>query len=188
MVGFEEYKKWLFNLAVPDQIAQKHYTRLLEHLLNTEYYSTNDLDENRIIDGLVLRDRFIVRIPANEYDEQFVEALSKNTCSVLEMMVALAARIENQIMKDPNFGDRTHIWFLSMLANLGLEHMYDENWDENIFNNIMFIFLNRLYDNEGHGGNLFIVDNPPADMRSTDIWYQCMWWLDKENKMEDKTI
>ena len=82
-------------------------------------------------------------------------------------------------MKDPDFGDRTHIWFISMIMNLGLDHMYDENWDENIFNNIMFIFLNRLYDNEGRGGNLFIVHNPPADMRSTDIWYQCMWWLDK---------
>ena len=44
-------------------------------------------------------------------------------CSVLEMMIALSMRCEEQIMDDPDIGNRTGQWFWDMIDNLGLgEH------------------------------------------------------------------
>ena len=37
--------------------------------------------------------------------------LDNKTCSVLEMMIALAIRCEEHIMDDPDVGNRTGQWF-----------------------------------------------------------------------------
>ena len=50
--------------------------------------------------------------------------------------------------------------------------------EENTFNRVMQIFLNREYEPNGRGG-LFTVNNSPADMRTVEIWYQFMWYLNE---------
>ena len=39
-------------------------------------------------------------------------------------------------------------------------------------------FLNRQYEADGRGG-LFIVRNSRFDLRTVEIWYQAMWYLDE---------
>ena len=132
------------------------------------------LDENRLLDGLDLRFRFA---DENSY---YIDG----DCSVLEMMVALSLRCEEHIMSDDEIGNRTGRWFWEMIDNLGLESMYDDNFDKVYADKIIYRFLNREYEPNGDGG-LFTVHNRNVDLRKVEIWYQMCWYLDtiirKEN-------
>lgn len=46
--------------------------------------------------------------------------LDNRPCSVLEMIIALAIRLEEHIMDDPDIGNRTGQWFWDMIVSLGL--------------------------------------------------------------------
>ena len=126
------------------------------------------LDENRLLDGLDLRFRFA---DENSY---YIDG----DCSVLEMMVALSLRCEEHIMSDDEIGNRTGRWFWEMIDNLGLESMYDDNFDKVYADKIIYRFLNREYEPNGDGG-LFTVRNRNVDLRKVEIWYQLMWYLDE---------
>lgn len=77
--------------------------------------------------------------------------LDNRPCSVLEMMVALAIKIEEQIMDDPDIGNRTGLWFWKMIENLGLKTMRDAVIDTDYVEKIIFRFLDRNYQRDGSG-------------------------------------
>jgi hypothetical protein len=103
--------------------------------------------------------------------------LDDKPCSVLEMLVALSMRCEETIMSDGEC-DRTGVWFWSMLNNLGLTEMDDSHFNERKAYDIIQRFLDREYSYYGEGG-LVTVKNPGGDMRTAEIWYQIMWYLDE---------
>jgi hypothetical protein len=105
-----------------------------------------------------------------------MEALD-GPCSVLEMILALAIRCEENIMDDPLKGDRTKQWFWGMINNLGLDTMTDMNYNERFIDDCVCRFLNRDYEPDGRGG-LFTVRNCYEDLRNVEIWYQLLWYLD----------
>ena len=94
------------------------------------------------------------------------------------MMIALAIRCEERIMSDSDAGNRTGQWFWNMLASLGLGSMSDRKFDREKAREIIDRFLNRRYEADGRGG-LFTVRNSRFDLRSAEIWYQAMWYLDE---------
>ena len=81
-------------------------------------------------------------------------------------------------MQNQTGDDRTSFWFMEMVTNLRLATMTDENFDPEYFEKCMNTLLTRSYTPNGYGG-LFVVENPREDMRETDIWYQCMWYLEE---------
>jgi hypothetical protein len=91
-------------------------------------------------------------------------------------MVALADRMENHIMYDPTTGDRTGLWFWTMISSMHLSHMNDDNYDEDEVDRAIDIMIERKYSYNGEGG-LFTLENPDGDMRDTEIWYQMNWWV-----------
>ena len=97
------------------------------------------------------------------------------------MMVALADRCEKRIMADPDIGDRTGQWFWGMIANLGLGGMTDERFDEAKTRRIISRLLTRNYEPDGKGG-LFTVANSRYDMRTVEIWFQAMRYLDEVSR------
>ena len=134
------------------------------------------MDGNRAEDGVDLRYRF-----GYEYgfdNSAVADCLDDKDCSVLELMVALAIRCEEHIMDNPDIGDRTGKWFLDMIVNLGLEKMTDDHFDKRYVERILHRVLNREYGRNGDGG-LFTVHHSRIDMRSVEIWYQAMWYLDE---------
>lgn len=148
------------------------------------------MDENRAHDGISLRERFRYE---RGYSEKDVEVLSGG-CSVLEMMVGLAVRVEETIMTDPDQGNRTDIWFWTMIENMGLLCVNDDTFNrrldgrntyENLVENRLYIMLNRLYLNDGSQGGMFVVRNPRQSLKTTDIWYQMMWWLSSYDNDDD---
>jgi hypothetical protein len=94
------------------------------------------------------------------------------------MMVALAVRCEEQIMDNPDSGNRTSYWFWGMIDNLGLFTETDNRFDKSYASGIVNRFLNRTYDADGTGG-LFTVKHCSWDLRNVEIWYQRCWYLDE---------
>lgn len=169
-----EYFDWLCSLINDSQLSNKPYFKLLLYLYDTEFVYVLPMDGNRYEDGINLRYRF-----GNEnYIEGPVIAscLDDKPCSILEMMVALADRCETHIMFNPENGKMPGRWFWKMISNLGLEDMYDDNFDGEYVNSVIWRFLNREYDSDGVGG-LVYLPNSRYDLRSMEIWYQMMHYL-----------
>lgn len=170
-----KYFKWLCHFVYDERnMVKVTYTKIFKHLYNVYFFYTLDRDENRAQDGIDLRYRFGRE---NGYqDIEIQEELDVDACTVLEMMVALAIRCEDTIMSDPSYGDRTGLWFWNMLVSLGLSGMNDKVYDPAIIDNVLTIFLNRMYQPDGRGG-LFTIHNCPQDLTEVEIWYQMNWYL-----------
>lgn len=172
-----EYFDWMYKIVCGDEDYNKlSYRKLLMFLYNTEFTYCVEFDDNRAQDGIDFRYRFGY---ANRYSYDIItNYLDEYPCSVLEMMVAISYRVEEQIMDDYDYGNRTGQWFWNMLANLGLEKMSDNKFDESYAIRVISRFLSRKYEPDGRGG-LFIVKNTNYDLRDVDIWTQCMWYLNE---------
>lgn len=165
----KQYFEWMCALICDKRcIGHASYNMLLKYLNKKKFTYILPLDENRLLDGLDLRFRFA---DENSY---YIDG----DCSVLEMMVALSLRCEEHIMSDDEIGNRTGRWFWEMIDNLGLESMYDDNFDKVYADKIIYRFINREYEPNGDGG-LFTVHNRNVDLRKVEIWYQLMWYLDE---------
>lgn len=167
-----EYFEWLYDLVCGKRYPKTiSYRKLLSYLHSITFNYSIPNDANRADDGIALRYRF-----ALEYDYPDVPECLDGPCSILEMMVALAIRCEENIMDDPNVGDRTGQWFWEMIKNLGLKPMIDEKFNKDIADDIIDRFLNNEYEPDGRGG-LFRIRQCEYDLRTVEIWYQLCWYL-----------
>ena len=171
------YFRWMCSLVEDDDHpGTRYYQKLLHRLHDIEFTYTIEMDGNRAVDGIELRYYFGEE---KGYDNETIDSLLGNEpCSVLEMMVALAFRCEEQIMDRPDESNNTGQWFWTMIVNLGLSSMDDSNFDEDVVEDAISCFLNREYRANGEGG-LFVLDYCRRDLRRVEIWYQLMWYLDE---------
>lgn len=175
-----EYFGWMCQHIDYDKIHNPiHYQKLLMHLYSIDFTYSIEKDANRASDGINLRYRF--GYDNDISDEVIEDTLDTKPCSVLEMMVALALRCEEHIMSDPDYGDRTGLWFWTMIDSLGLSRITDRIYTKNsktkdFVDNRIYDFLNREYAPNGEGG-LFTLQNPENDLRDVEIWYQMTWYL-----------
>lgn len=168
-----EYFTWLFDIVCKHSYPREiSYKKLLQHLHKIEFKPLLERDENRAEDGLSLRYRF----SCERTDLGDAEYYLDGPCSMLELMVALALRIE-EVMDDPTMGDRTSQWFWSMVTSLGLGSMTDTRFDREAINEAALIFMNREYEPNGAGG-LFTIRNCTRDVRDVEIWIQACWYMD----------
>lgn len=168
-----KYFEWLCSFVKPF-VLNRSYRFLMLHLFRTDFYAVIPMDENRASDGIELRYRFGREKRIRMSD--IADVLDVKDCSVLEMMVALSLRCEEQIVDEPDVGDRTRKLFWSMINNLGLNRMDDESYDSFEVEDRLDIFLNREYKPDGTGG-LFKLRKTRHDLRNVEIWYQMMWYL-----------
>lgn len=168
-----EYFNWMYDIACADRFAKDiSYRKLLTHLHSTRFRYSIKRDSNRADDGVSLRYRFALSLG---YDD--VHYYITEPCSVLEMILALAIRCEENIMDDTAFGNRTGQWFWGMVNNLGLGSMTDNQFDKLYVEEIIERFLDREYEPNGKGG-LFTVRNCDRDLRDVEIWFQLCYYLD----------
>lgn len=172
-----EYFEWLCDMVSAKGFSKRiSYRKLLTHLHRTDFRYSIPNDQNRAEDGASLRYRFALAV-GHEDSVDIVLDILDNPCSVLEMILALAVRCEENIMDDPNIGDRTGQWFWGMIVNLGLGAMYDDLYDRQCVDETLNKFLDREYEPNGKGG-LFTIRNCDRDIRTVEIWYQLCWYLD----------
>lgn len=167
----EEYYHWLIDL-LQDDYLRNNYQKLTWKLFNTEFTWIVEYDSNRAKDGIYLRYLF-----SRVIDEEFDMDCG---CSVLEMMIALARRCEDDIMYDPELGDRTGYWFWVMIENLQLDIYDDYNYSEYSVDYILDAVLNRKYDRNGDGGFFPSEHYTVVDYRKMDIWWQLNNYLNEK--------
>lgn len=168
MMPDEKYCRKLMNIVAGSVDERFTYDELFKHLYSYDFTWSDSVpgDINRAEDGLQLR-----------HDLGFNDILQDKPCSVLEMLIALAVRIEQDLMYDSEEGDRTAQWFWEMIVNMGLGSQYDRNYNPAYVNSCIEKFIRREYDADGRNGGIFILNNPRRDLRYVEIWYQAMWWL-----------
>lgn len=172
----KEYFEWLYNGMCGIRYSKSiSYRKLLEHLHKVKFRCKIKKDKNRANDGISLRYSFAEAQGYRDDPELIVDHI-KGSCSVFEMMVALAQRCEN-LMDDPKIGDRTSQWFWGMISSLGLNGMSDNHYDETYVDEVITRFLDRDYQPNGKGG-LFTIRHCDDDLREVEIWYQLCWYLD----------
>lgn len=166
-----QYDEWLCDIVCKNLFSDAiSYDQLLSYLSHREFTVVIPNDINRAKDGVDLRLRY--HLDTGKYTN------NDKPCSVLEMMVALSIRCEESIMDNPEYGDRTAQWFWSMIRNLGLYTMTDDEFDIVYVTSVVDRFLNREYEPNGEGG-LFRIPNCEHDLRDVEIWYQLCWYLDR---------
>ena len=167
-----EYFEWMYDLVCGGRYdSEISFRKLLMFLHSTEFIFVLPMDENRAVDGVSLRYRFALL-----QDQEELADYLDGPCSVLEMMVSLALRCEENIMGDLEIGERTYQWFWNMIVSLGLGSMSDARFNKRQAKNIIERFLYREYDPDGRGG-LFTIRDCSRDLRDIEIWLQMNEYL-----------
>lgn len=171
----KEYFEWMCNLVIDNNhLTSITFSKLLGYLYQTEFYPIIEKDVNRVKDGIDFR--YIFADEAG-YSENDIDAcLGDKPCGILEMMIALSFRIEENIMEDYTYGNRLGQWFWNMIVSLGLGQMSDGYFDRDYVDRVIDRFLKREYNADGRGG-LFTIEGTNLDLRNAEIWYQAMWYL-----------
>lgn len=171
--NYDWYFRWLYKKV--EKRSKVKYWKLLQLLNDREFFWSVPNDDNRLEDGLRLREIFARTRPS------FLPPGPSIHCSILEMLVALSGRMED-ILSDSRKGDRTSDWFWEMIANLGLDQFHDGNFteanDSGVIDYILNQFVNRTYDRRGHG-SIFPSKKSVKNLAKVEIWYQMMNYLDE---------
>lgn len=127
--------------------ANPSYFHLAQMLFNKEFVPIVPFDENRAVDGQALRYWYAnLHSCFNDYS-----ALN-GPCNLLEMMVALAQRIDRELMIGPEFDDRSALWFWEMLGNLDISKYDDAHFTPENSVKISHILDNLVDRNYGKMG------------------------------------
>ena len=95
----DSYFRWMYQLVCDECPNKPSYKKLLYFLHSTDFTYSLALDGNRFDDGIELRYRYDYE---NDLEQvKVARYLDDKPCSVLEMMIALAIRLEEHIMSDP---------------------------------------------------------------------------------------
>lgn len=175
MVDIKQYYfNWLCDLVHIDQ-EDRSYWLLARDLYHRKFVPIVNYDENRAYDGIELRDECLQELGYPRHHDLGEE------CSVLEMMVALAQRMDFET-SDPYEDDidKTAYWFWEMIDNLGLTAFDDDSYVElegQIYvDAIIDALVERRYSWTGDGG-LFPLENADEDQRDVEILYQMSAYL-----------
>lgn len=176
-----DYFKHLCHMVGGDK-----YTVLLLELHHKHFYWLNPNDENRATDGLSLRNAWwnIIKeqgldlAKADDGEAYYVYDAIQGPCTVLEMMIGFADRL--QVMMDP---DEPYGWFWAMLGNLDLDEatdlVFDEKWSVRVSKRLSKA-LDRTYEFDGSGG-FWPLRAPKKDQREVELWFQACEWI-RENE------
>lgn len=165
----DDYFEWLYYKVINFNKRRKRFRRLIRQLHSMDYYYSIEYDNNRASDGKSLR-WYYVEDGGDDRIQQW-----DNECTVLEMLIALAIKMEN-IMDDPIIDNSAAHWFWMFMYNLDLDDMDDSVFDLCYVIRRVKMFLDRTYDFYGRGNIIYIPDSMD-DLRTVEVWYQMCWYL-----------
>jgi hypothetical protein len=156
------YLDWLGSQVRVDN--GKSYTHLLSALLEKEFVWLIPNDDNRIADGLEIRQEFT--------EETGIRV--EGVCSVLEVILGLARRLEFMA------GGDAPGWAWQMICNLGLHKFADPIGTRKAFkvDEILQALVWRNYDPDGSGG-FFPLAWTDEDQTKVEIWYQLSAYVEE---------
>lgn len=166
---WEDYRIW-----IQDQILKfnnRNYSLLMNKLHNIPFAWVMDRDRNRAGDGLSM-----VRRHFPGYG-RFSVSLRKRHCSVLEMLTAIAMRMDNEWVGTPG-KNRSGEFFWELIKNLKLNEFdnYSFGMRVNDVEQIVDDWMYRRIGYKGEGG-IFPLDYASRDQRDIEIWSQMMEYI-----------
>jgi len=169
---------------------EEQYGLLIDRLYEIEFYSVLPMDNNRLMDGRVLRDEYLM----NERSLHGASHLPDFPCTVLEMMIGVARRLEFEVYGGP-FDRPIGEWFWELVKNLELEWCDNESIEYDGYNLIDFAInqlVSREYKANGGGGLFPLRRKVPhgegaGDQKRVEIWYQMNSWI-MENFSLDRRV
>lgn len=165
---WDDYGAWLLRRV---GFHDDNYRLLMAELHNSPFEFFVDHDDNRAEDGISLRDEFGTKLGFRriEFDRE---------CSVLEMLVALAIRIENEYIGDPE-DEHPELIFWEMVKNLGLDRCTDARFNETYVFNVLKKWIQRDFHKNGHG-SIFPLRRSSRDQTKVEIWGQMNEYLSEK--------
>lgn len=167
----ERYLTWLRSQLEPvNQLnPARSHSLLIAQLHSTEFSWFIPNDDNRLYDGLDIRQEFIDECEGGEVPGYWLG----EPCSFLEMLVALTRRMSYESALEPEY------WFWQLMENLGLKDFVDDSYDDSaaqVVSDISNRVMQRTFHADGRGG-LFPLQHGGADQREVEIWYQMSKYL-----------
>ena len=165
------YFNWLTSMF--EGRVNRTYTGLFQKLYETEFFWFVPHDDNRLRDGLELRNEFLngrYKQPS-ERELRFFETMG---ATVLEVVVALSRRVAFTAGGTPEF------WAWQLLENLRLGNMYDPLTETKLkrIDEILETMIWRTYQRDGRGG-FFPLGQPNEDQTKVEIWYQMQKYVNE---------
>lgn len=161
----EQYFQWLYRQVADPEIDDPSlsYWKLLKILYTTRFEWSIPHDENRADDGKALRYEFKDEERPDITDEAWLGI----DCSMLELMVGLARRLESM-----TGNGETHYWFWQMAENIEIgQYSDDRRLQKTRIANILERVVGRTYSSRGDGG-FFPLQHANRDQRNVELWYQ----------------
>lgn len=154
----ERYFDWLVDcIDNGDMNWMDNRKALLSYLFSIEFIPLMQKDEIRVEKIMELRDDNGGHDEAPDYP------------TVLELLVGLSISLEDNVMSNPEYGDRTHTWFWMMIENLGLSGMTNDKIDTEYVFKVIDRWMHRDFDRNGDGSP-FPMRTLGVDMREIEIW------------------
>lgn len=144
------------------RIEDRKYTKLFQRLFDTPFDPVLEADEARIDDGLEVRGRWYRSIP-------------DFPCSVLEVLLALADRMDSEYVGDPSEEGTNDIFYL-FLDNLGLLYYTDRRYNDLAIDNILEIWMERRFHSNGDG-SIFPLKYTRENQRDCSLWSQMQSYI-----------
>jgi hypothetical protein len=180
-VPLDDYFYFLSRIVAGDD---KNFNLLLRYLYKIEFYSLIPNDDNRGEDGKKLREIYLDeehrseprrRMSRNNEDPQGSFYLPEDPCTVLEMLIGLSYRMENELECGPlRTSARECFWLF--LKNLGLEWVNNTDFYRYAADELIGSLLDRKYKKNGEGG-IFPLKRTKKNQRKVEIWYQMQEYL-----------
>jgi hypothetical protein len=157
------YRDWLIDKVN----SVEDYTYLLRELFGIKFYSIIKYDEDRGMDGMLLRDEWADLVG-------YEGSLDFGVANVLEVLVGIARRIEFQLFGTQYIDEWDDVRiFWELIRNLGFEEMFgtlSRYTFDTIGENVTH-FLDRDYFCH-RNCNIFMYDDVPKDLQKLNIWSQ----------------
>lgn len=177
------YLDWLKSQVEYFDSAGRH-DFLFNRLNQREYYALINRDQNRVEDGLCLRDEFDTFSSVN-YPEE--DQIVDGPCSFLEFLVALVRRMNFIYARVDE--DCTQDLFWELLSNIDLDSMEDEVYfdfgGDLKVDEALDTILERRYSFDGQG-NIFPLKNPRHNQTNVEVWYQMNQYITEKLEAEGR--
>lgn len=166
---WNDYRFWLMNRLRLNK--RNKYSKLIALLHDIPYRYTIYGDRNREQDGVIQREYFLDEEGYFNRNMPDVSTFLDKGCSVFEMLVAFAVRIENEWIGSPK-DPRPDEFFFEMLDNLDIL-MENKTFNAEKVLRVVKTWLDRKFTYDGYGNIMPLRENRyDVDQREVEIWRQ----------------
>ena len=165
-----DYYQWLLEKIDGHMEPFYNYSLLLHELHSIPFAWSLEWDGNCAVNGEQLRWEYM--------DEEGIADIFYKEgipCSVLEMLISLSIRCDNEIMGEAGKSEAGR-WFWTMIENLDLMRCSDDHFNAGFVHQQIDIWLSRSFDRRGKGSP-FPLKKAIHDQRKVEIWRQMCGYL-----------